>query len=377
VTNLLENETAQQTFYEAIQEGNADSACDIFISYIQRAAEMADMVSKGKPRRARIGLPMAPWFDGTCRAYKADLRRHIRQRLPVADLKRDYARYRRMRERAHQTFKAQEIIDMIESRNVDAYKVMRLRKHQLTTPIPADIWTQHLQEHFVHTRQDINSRGRTFSRLPPNHQALSNQLRSRSVTASEIATPPGPGGRYRQRSDNAETPVQPSPITYTVPDTATLSSYVQRNVSRMNTDSSPGFDIFSTPFIKHAEREFTNDRGKRQTEDVLLPLLTHLFRLLLSAGALPNAWKKTKITPVHNRNAQTDPKNYRMLAINGCLYRLYANIVRDILTAWALAEGKIPDTQFGFWQPTIVHYTPCPCNSQENQEEALHCLLGP
>ena len=100
---------------------------------------MADMVSKGKPRRARIGLPIAPWFDGTCRAYKADLRRHIRQRLPVADLKRDYARYRRMRERAHQKFKAQEIIDMIESRNVDAYKVMRLRKHQLTTPIPADI----------------------------------------------------------------------------------------------------------------------------------------------------------------------------------------------------------------------------------------------
>jgi len=37
-----------------------------------------------------------------------------------------------------------------------------------------------------------------------------------------------------------------------------------------------------------------------------------------------------------------------MLAINGCLYRLYANIVRDILTAWALAEDKKPDTQFGF-----------------------------
>jgi len=36
-----------------------------------------------------------------------------------------------------------------------------------------------------------------------------------------------------------------------------------------------------------------------------------------------------------------------MLAINGCLYRLYANIVRDILTAWALTGG-IPDTQFGF-----------------------------
>jgi len=60
VTYVQENESAQQAFYEAIQEGNADSACDIFFSYIQHAAEMADMVSNGKPHRARIGLPMAP-----------------------------------------------------------------------------------------------------------------------------------------------------------------------------------------------------------------------------------------------------------------------------------------------------------------------------
>ena len=346
VTNLLENISAQQTFYEAIQEDNADSACDIFVSYIQRAAEMADMVSGRKPHRARIGLPTAPWFDGTCRAYKADIRHHIKQRLPVADLKRAYSRYCRMRKRAHQKYKAQEVVNLIDSRNVDAYKVMRLRKHQLTTPIPADIWTQHLQQHFAETHQGSNSRGHTHARLPPNHQALSDQLRSRLVTPSEIATPPGPGGRYRQRSDNAEPPVQPN--SYNIPDTATLTFYVQRNVSRMNTDSSPGFDILSTPFIKHAERDYTTDRGKRQTENVLLPLLTDFSRLLLSAGALPQSWKKTKITPVHKRNALTDPRSYRMLAINGCLYRLYANVVRDILTAWALTEGKIPDTQFGF-----------------------------
>lgn len=261
VTNLLENESAQQAFYEAIQEGNADSACDIFVSYVQHAAEMADMVSNGKPCRARIGLPMAPWFDGTCKAYKADIRRLIKQRLPVTDLKRTYSRYCEMRKRAHRKFKAQEIVDLIDSRNVDAYKVMRLRKHNLTTPITADIWTQHLQQHFVQTHQDNNSRGRTHARLPPNHQAVSDQLRSRSVTPSEIATPPGPGGRYKQRSHNAEPPVQPSPNTYTVQDTTTLTSYVQRNVSRMNIDSSPGFDTFSTLFIKHAEREYTTDRG--------------------------------------------------------------------------------------------------------------------
>ena len=37
-----------------------------------------------------------------------------------------------------------------------------------------------------------------------------------------------------------------------------------------------------------------------------------------------------------------------LLAINGCIYRLFANVVRDLLTDWALAENHIPDSQFGF-----------------------------
>jgi len=54
------------------------------------------------------------------------------------------------------------------------------------------------------------------------------------------------------------------------------------------------------------------------------------------------------------------PKNNRLLAINGCNYSLFANVVRDLLTDWALAEHQIPDSQFGFCptrntnQPLII-----------------------
>ena len=44
-----------------------------------------------------------------------------------------------------------------------------------------------------------------------------------------------------------------------------------------------------------------------------------------------------------------DPHNYRMLAVTSCLYRLYANVVRDMLTGWCVAERKIPDSQCGFY----------------------------
>eukprot|EP00983_Pelagomonas_calceolata_P031635 991792-Pelagomonas_calceolata.AAC.1 len=96
---------------------------------------------------------MAPWFDGTCRAYKAEIR-HVKYRSPAADLKHALISYCRLRQRTHQKQKAQEILDLIDSRCVDAYKVMRVHKHKHMTPIPADVWTEHLQQHCVQTQED-------------------------------------------------------------------------------------------------------------------------------------------------------------------------------------------------------------------------------
>jgi hypothetical protein len=62
----------------------------------------------------------------------------------------------------------------------------------------------------------------------------------------------------------------------------------------------------------------------------------------------PTLWHKVKITPLHKKGPITSPQNYRLLAINGCIYRLFANVVRDLLMDCALAEQQIPDSQFGF-----------------------------
>ena len=88
----------------------------------------------------------------------------------------------------------------------------------------------------------------------------------------------------------------------------------------MNLQPSPGFDPFSTSFIKHAEKTIQDDRGKRHTENVLLPLLTDLFHLFLSDGVTPHFWNRVKITPLHKKGPTTSPKNYRLLAINGRAY---------------------------------------------------------
>eukprot|EP00967_Tisochrysis_lutea_P033765 scaffold40195_cov21-Tisochrysis_lutea.AAC.1 len=99
---------------------------------------MADMVSKHKPQRARQGLPMAPWFNGICRAYKAEIRHLVKCRGPTVDLKHAYNAYYKMRRSAHQKHKAREMVNLIDSRSTDAYKTTRAHKHKLTTPIPSD-----------------------------------------------------------------------------------------------------------------------------------------------------------------------------------------------------------------------------------------------
>jgi len=97
----------------------------------------------------------------------------------------------------------------------------------------------------------------------------------------------------------------------------------------MNTSSSPGFESFTLPFIKHA----TIKEGK-ESVNVITPLVAQLFHLALNKKSVPAEWKKAKITPIHKKGVKLDPNNYRMIAVSGTLYRLYANVLRDFMTTW-------------------------------------------
>jgi hypothetical protein len=38
-----------------------------------------------------------------------------------------------------------------------------------------------------------------------------------------------------------------------------------------------------------------------------------------------------------------------MIAISGVMYRIFANVLKDLVTDWCVKMGKIPDMQFGFY----------------------------
>ena len=96
--------------------------------------------------------------------------------------------------------------------------------------------------------------------------------------------------------------------------------------NKMNAYSSPGFEEHSAPSLNYAYP------GNEEDENVIVPYLANLFHVALSEKRIPACWKKAKISPLYKKGSKLDPNNYRMLAVSGTLYRLYANILRELMT---------------------------------------------
>jgi len=97
---------------------------------------------------------------------------------------------------------------------------------------------------------------------------------------------------------------------------------------------------------------YVEEQGEGQRPErihVLLPYLTQLFGLMVKKAQIPACWKQAKLSPLYKKGPLLQPDSYRMLAVSGTMYRLYANVVRALVTKWCMARGKIPDTQFGFY----------------------------
>ena len=61
------------------------------------------------------------------------------------------------------------------------------------------------------------------------------------ILPSDIAVPPGPGGRYRNMNTTFQRNNERTPV-YELPPIHTLATTIEKNISNMSTQSSPGFD---------------------------------------------------------------------------------------------------------------------------------------
>jgi hypothetical protein len=142
----------------------------------------------------------------------------------------------------------------------------------------------------------------------------------------------------------------PEPDAVAVPSEQAIQGLVAAQIGKMNGRASPGFDCVAAPFIKYATvvRPRVIGRGTERV-NVLVPYIARLFKLLYDKARIPECWKQAKLTPLYKKGPLLEPNSYRMLAVSGTMYRLYANVIRSVVTDWCVASNKIPDTQFGFY----------------------------
>ena len=141
------------------------------------------------------------------------------------------------------------------------------------------------------------------------------------VVPSDIAVPPGPGGMYRNMNTTFQRNNERAPV-YELPP---IHTTIEKNISNMSTQSSPGFDSFSA-LLSNTQKKWFGMIVVRVT------LKTCCFPFLLTCSICfcqtvsPHIFGTVKIAPLHKKGPITSPQNYRLLAINGCIYRLFANV---------------------------------------------------
>ena len=97
VSHMLENETVLQSFRNSIRNQKYQSCYKHFLDLITLAAGATGMTARQMSHRMQLGLPMAPWYDATCRDYERRIRWNKKHKQPFAELQQQYSTYCRLR----------------------------------------------------------------------------------------------------------------------------------------------------------------------------------------------------------------------------------------------------------------------------------------
>ena len=102
---------------------------------------------------------------------------------------------------------------------------------------------------------------------------------------------------------------------------------VEKVISSLSNSSSFGLDEIDTSSIKLVKY-------------YLVPAITHIVNLSLSTQAFPFYWKNSKIIPLHKKEDQLNPKNYRPVAIIPIFSKILERIVFNQMVEY-LASNEL------------------------------------
>jgi hypothetical protein len=112
-------------------------------------------------------------------------------------------------------------------------------------------------------------------------------------------------------------------------------SEITKAINSLKNGKSSGIDGISNEMIKASCSH-------------LLPSLTKLFNKVLASSEYPKHWSVGYISPVFKTNNKDDPNNYRGIAVNSCMGKLFNKIINQRLDTFLEGHNLIHESQIGF-----------------------------
>lgn len=134
--------------------------------------------------------------------------------------------------------------------------------------------------------------------------------------------------RILVNSDFLETrhPFLDAPITH-----AELKS----NLKKLKNAKAPGIDNIGNEFYKNLPPNW-------------ILYLEVMFNKILVSKKTPAAWSCAALTMLHKKGDKQDPANYRGIALISCVTKLFTQILKCRIQAWAEGNDILPECQAGF-----------------------------
>ncbi len=111
---------------------------------------------------------------------------------------------------------------------------------------------------------------------------------------------------------------------------------VKKKLDELNHNKSPGSD-------GHHPRILS------EMKEILIKPLTHLFKLSLSEGYLPNSWREANITPIFkNKGNRSQPTNYRPVSLTSVICKLLESLIKDAIIDHLLRFNLLYKHQHAF-----------------------------
>jgi len=349
--HIVNNVELLNQFQEAESAGDVDKLAFCVRSLIVQAASdravgMTSLAKCAFVRARKQKGPLSPvWFNEECRMKRKMFIEAVKRgeaKHACQFLRKESRRCNRATKRSYKRQQCAVFLDRLFKKDPQVHAMLRKRQTSHITPVATTAWNQHLQSHFRVQPTVVPQEG--------GHGCSTRTARLTCLSGRDMAVPLGrnhapPEVLLRQ---GAESGWVPQPDCLETPSTTVLEGMVGSHIKKLNASASSGLDGIPIPFLKHACLPI--ERGRRVDHvNVLVPLIARMFRVFLSKARIPACWKVAKLSPLHKKGALSNPGNYRMIAVSGVMYRIYANVLKDLVTDWCIQKNKVPDTQFGFY----------------------------